>query len=71
MAKIAHFILIVIVVSILACIGVGSYFLWKYWWPIYMALPTVEYRDETIEQDNSPITPGTGGPRQPVIIQNQ
>lgn len=66
-----RFLFIVTLVSILALIGVAGYLAWKYWWPMYMAKPTVEYYDETIEQEMSPETPGTGGPASPVIIQTR
>ncbi len=64
-----HFLLITCVVSVVVIIGLSAFLLWKYWWPIYMATPVVEYRDETLEEDKNPYTPGTGGPPQPVIIQ--
>ncbi len=66
-----RFLFIVTLVSILALIGIAGYLAWKYWWPMYMAKPTVEYYDETIEQEMNPETPGTGGPPQPVIIQTR
>ena len=66
-----RFVSIVLFVSLLALIGILGYVTWKYWWPMYMARPTVEYRDETLEQDMNPVTPGTGGPAQPVIIQTR
>lgn len=64
-----HFFLIVCIVSIVVMMGIVAVLLWKYWWPIYMATPVVEYRDETVEEEKNPYTPGTGGPPQPVIIQ--
>lgn len=66
-----RFFTIVAFVTAFAAIGVLGYLLWKYWWPIYMAKPTVEYYDYTIEQDLNPETPGTGGPATPVIIQTR
>lgn len=66
-----RFLFIVTLVSILALIGIAGYLAWKYWWPMYLAKPTVEYYDETIEQELNPETPGTGGPASPVIIQTR
>lgn len=66
-----RFFLIVMVVGGVTVAGIAGYLIWKYWWPIYMAKPTVEYYDETIEQDLNPATPGTGGPPKPVIIQTR
>jgi|GEM_PF-1956823 len=66
-----RFLTIVIMVTVFAILVGAGYLLWKYWWPKYMAKPTVEYYDETIEQEMNPETPGTGGPPQPVIIQTR
>ena len=66
-----RFILIFTIVALLVVLGVGGYFAWKYWWPLYMAKPTSEWHDTTLELDANPETPGTGGPAQPVIIQTR
>lgn len=66
-----RFVLIFVTVTLIAAASVGGYFLWKYWWPIFMAKPTVQWSDTTIELDEHPETPGTGGPASPVIIQTR
>jgi hypothetical protein len=66
-----RFFLIVMVVGGFTVAGIGGYLAWKYWWPLYMATPTVEYYDQTLEEDLDPTTPGTGGPATPVIIQTR
>ena len=66
-----NFFVILTFVTIIALCATVGYMLWKYWWPIYMAKPTVLYEDATLEQDMNPVTPGTGGPYKPAIIQTR
>lgn len=66
-----RFVLIFFTMTFITVLGVAAYFLYKFWWPRYMAKPTVEVYDETIDQEINPETPGTGGPKDPVIIQTR
>jgi hypothetical protein len=66
-----RFVLIFSILSFLALLGLGGYLAWKFWWPLFMAKPTVEWQDTTVEIDMNPVTPGTGGTPQPVIIQTR
>ncbi len=69
--RVRRFFLTVLIVTFLAILGLALYLAYKYWWPKYMAIPTVIIYDETVEEDLTPVTPGTGGPAQPVIIQTR
>lgn len=62
------FIIVLFVCLVLALSGFG-YLAWKYWWPLYMKQPTVQWTDTTLEHDESPVTPGAGGPSTPTEIQ--
>lgn len=54
-----RFALIFVTVAILSGLGLSGYYAWKYWWPHYMSLPTVQWHDTTIQEDKNPVTPGT------------
>lgn len=69
--RVRRFALIFFTITLITVVGVVFYFLYKFWWPRYMAKPTVEVYDETIDQEINPETPGTGGPKDPVIIQTR
>lgn len=55
---VTRFFLIVVSMTFLFALGVGGYFGWKYWLPIYMAQPRADWQDTTLEQDMNPVTPG-------------
>jgi hypothetical protein len=67
--KTHQFLIIVAVIVFLSVLGGLGYAVWKYWWPMYMEIPIVEWTDTTLEQDKNPETPRTGGPSKPTIIQ--
>lgn len=67
--RVRRFLFIFTTVCFLALLGASGYYAWKYWWPIYMKQPTVEWTDTTIEHDSNPETPGAGGPVVPTLIQ--
>lgn len=55
---VTRFFLIVLCMTFLAVLVIAGYFGWKYWWPVYMAQPRVEWHDTTLEQELNPVTPG-------------
>lgn len=40
-------------------IALAAWLLWQ-WWLRQQALPTMQWKDTTVELDLSPVTPGTG-----------
>lgn len=69
--RVRQFVIIFFVVCIVLILGGLGYLAWKYWWPMYMRLPTVEWTDTTLERDRNPVTPGAGGAPTPTIIQTR
>ena len=67
--KVRQFLKAFLFVLLTVAVGGTLYAAWKYWWPIYMKTPTVEWTDTTLEQDENPVTPGAGGPIRPTEIQ--
>jgi len=67
--QVRQFLFIVGCVTILLIIAGAGYAAWKYWWPLYMEIPVVEWNDSTLEKDSNPVTPGAGGPKTPTVIQ--
>ena len=67
--RVRHFLLIVFFIVMLVLMGVLGFAAWKYWWPLYMQIPVVEWEDTTLEHEKNPVTPGAGGPKKPTVIQ--
>lgn len=67
--RVFRFLFIVAFVVFLVLIGGVGYTAWKYWWPLYMQTPVVEWEDTTLEHEKNPVTPGAGGPKKPTVIQ--
>ncbi len=67
--RVRQFFVIFFVLVVFFLIGGLAYAAWKYWWPVYMKQPTVQWTDTTLEHDASPVTPGAGGPVKPTEIQ--
>ncbi len=67
--RVRQFVTIFFVMIILSLIAGLGYAGWKYWWPMYMKQPTMQWTDTTLEHDEAPVTPGAGGPVKPTQIQ--
>lgn len=67
--RVRQFVTIFIVTLVLFLMAGLGYAAWKYWWPMYMKQPTMQWTDTTLEQDAEPETPGAGGPVKPTQIQ--
>ena len=60
------FIMTLFIIALLAVIAGSAW----YWWTVLrLREPQTSWNDETIQQDMHPVTPGSGGPKKPTLVE--